>query len=145
MGGAGRYLHWNSSLGSAAIYMERFRGQDDLASLIDQRRRPPTRLADLLLEWFSAELHDQPKFAQLRTFLDDDLRRDLSNLVVYGLIAESLANRRPILKRRPRTLPLGMACTLIERGYVSHEICRCSSTPCKAATMTRLLTFVASC
>ena len=121
VGGAGRYLRWNSRLGSAAIYLERFRGNDDLAGLIDQRRQAADLLADLLLEWFSAELHDQPKFAQLRAFLDEDLRRDLRNLVVYGVMAESLSQTQADPQAQFRDFAARYGLYLVERGYVSEE------------------------
>ena len=84
VGGAGSYTHFASSLGSASCYVERFRGDDDLASQVSKRLEKANRLADILAGWMSAELGNDPNFPRLKTFLDVDLRRDLRNLAVYA-------------------------------------------------------------
>ena len=41
LGGAGTFTRWVTSLGSATSYLERVRGDDDIAASLERRRRPP--------------------------------------------------------------------------------------------------------
>lgn len=84
VGGAGRYTHFTSSLGSTSSYLERFRGDDDLESRLAIRRQAANQLAGLVAGWMEQEAGRDPQFPRLKQFLDRDLRRDLVNLGVYG-------------------------------------------------------------
>ena len=83
VGGAGSYTYLTSALGSASCYVERFRGDDDLASQLAKRRESADRFVDLLLDWLCAELGRDPNFPRLKQFLEADLRQDLKNLAAY--------------------------------------------------------------
>jgi hypothetical protein len=83
VGNVGAYSHLTSSLGSTSSYVERFGGDDDLAAQLFKRRKSADALADVLAGWMAAELGQDPRFPQLKKFLDEDLRRDLQNLAVY--------------------------------------------------------------
>lgn len=83
VGGCGTYTRWSTSLGTAAAYVERVRGDDDIAGDLDNRRAAVQRLVALLAGWLEQELAGTPELPQLRGFLEGDFRRDLVNLSVY--------------------------------------------------------------
>ena len=83
VGGAGAYTHLTNSLGEAGFYVERFRGNDDLAGMTERRFKAADQLADLLIGWSRTELGQEPGYDQLHQFLDMDFRRDLKNLGAY--------------------------------------------------------------
>ena len=91
IGGFGSYTRWATSLGTATVYVERVRGDDDLAGDLDARRAAVDRLVDLLSGWLEQELADTPQWPPLREFLHGQLRRDLINLSIYGKSLELLA------------------------------------------------------
>ncbi len=83
VGGAGAYTNLTTSLGEAGFYVERFRGNDDLAGMSERRLQAADRLADLMTGWSQAELGREPGYDKLRQFLEVDFRRDLKNLSEY--------------------------------------------------------------
>jgi len=83
VGGAGAYTNLTTSLGEAGFYVERFRGNDDLAGMTERRFKAADRLADLFVGWSRMELGREPGYGKLRQFLDVDFRHDLKNLSVY--------------------------------------------------------------
>ncbi len=83
VGGAGAYTNLTTSLGEAGFYMERFRGNDDLAGMSERRFKAADRLADLMIGWSRMELGRERGYDKLRQFLDVDFRRDLKNLGAY--------------------------------------------------------------
>ena len=84
VGGAGAYAYLSNSLGEAGFYVERFRGNDDLAGMTEQRFQAADQLADLLAGWSRMELGHEPGYGALRQFLEVDFRRDLKNLGAYA-------------------------------------------------------------
>ncbi len=95
IGGAGSYSNYTTSLGSASLYTERFRGNDDIATPAETRLRAADVLADRVLAWSKMELGGQPDYANLRRFLDTDFRRDLKNLALYWWLGNIADNERP--------------------------------------------------
>ena len=83
VGGAGAYTNLTTSLGEAGFYVERFRGNDDLAGMTERRFKAADQLADLFVGWSRMELGREPGCDKLRQFLDVDFRRDLKNLGAY--------------------------------------------------------------
>ena len=83
VGGHGWHKHWKSTLGSTSVYVERFRGNDDLLDDLQRRHRAADRLVDLAIAWAAAELEAADGYDRLRRFLDDELRHDLKNLSLY--------------------------------------------------------------
>jgi hypothetical protein len=83
VGGSGAYTNLTTSLGEAGFYVERFRGNDDLAGMSERRSKAAERLADLFVGWSRMELGREPGYGKLRQFLDVDFRRDLKNLGAY--------------------------------------------------------------
>lgn len=95
IGGAGSYSNYTTSLGSASIYTERFRGNDDIATSTEIRLRAADALTDRVLAWSKMELGGQPNYSNLRRFLDTDFRRDLKNLALYWWLGNLADNDRP--------------------------------------------------
>jgi len=83
VGGAGTYTNLTTSLGEAGIYLERFRGNDDLAGLTERRFKAANQLTDFFIGWSRMELGQEPGYDKLREFLDVDFRRDLKNFSAY--------------------------------------------------------------
>ena len=83
VGGRGAYSNLTTSLGEAGFYVERFRGNDDLAGMSERRLKGAERLTDLIVGWSQMELGREPGYDKLRQFLDVDFRRDLKNLSAY--------------------------------------------------------------
>src|SRR5439155_26443396 len=65
IGGHGGFTNFVSSLGTGWIYVERFRGNDNLLSRINQATTAADQLVDLLVSWSRVELGKHPKYANL--------------------------------------------------------------------------------
>lgn len=83
VGGAGVYTNLANSLGEVGFYAERFRGNDDLAGMTEQRFKATDQLTDLIVGWSRTELGREPRYDQLHQFLNVELRHDLKNLSSY--------------------------------------------------------------
>jgi hypothetical protein len=51
VGGHGSFARWDTPLGSAAVYIERFRGKDDAAGELIRRQAAADSLVGLLIGW----------------------------------------------------------------------------------------------
>ncbi len=116
VGGAGAYTNLTTSLGSAGFYVERFRGNDDLAGMTERRFQAADQLADLLAGWSRAELGREPGYDRLHRFLELDLRRDLKNLSAYWWEVQ-LVNSYKTNSSEEFVVRFGQY--LLERGYFS--------------------------
>jgi hypothetical protein len=83
VGGAGSCTNFVTSLGEAGIYLERFRGQDDLAALTAKRLRAADQLDDLIIGWTRTEFGRERGYKKLQIFLDRDFRDDLKSGSLY--------------------------------------------------------------
>ena len=83
VGGAGTYSNLTTTMGHAAFYGERFRGDDDLAGQAEKRIAKANQLVDVLIGWSKAELGSESNYVQLQAFLDGDFRRDVKNASFY--------------------------------------------------------------
>jgi hypothetical protein len=90
VGGSGSLTEWETSLGRTSLYIERFRGNDDLAAGLEARRAAADELADALIAWFRAELGEQEAFVRVRAFFDESLRKDLHNVAAYAWAAAAV-------------------------------------------------------
>ncbi len=88
VGGVGVFSNLTTSLGATGFYLERFRGNDDLAGMTEKCLTAPDRVMDLMAGWSKAELGQQAGYGKLHTFLDKDARRDLKNAAEYALAAQ---------------------------------------------------------
>jgi hypothetical protein len=118
VGGHGTFTSYVTELGGAFVYIERFRGNSDIAAELEERLKATDQLADYLLGWFAAELGKDPRFENLRQFLDGDFRRDLRNLTLYLWTEQfsTAANSNSFESSLLRCWQF-----LIERGYVKTE------------------------
>jgi len=130
VGGAGSYKHFVNSLGTGGFYLERFRGNDDLAAQATKRLAAADKLADLTLGWSRAEFRQEPKYHNLRRFFDQNFRRDLKNLSLYqwaGNISSAFkpeATEDSSLGFKPEASEefiVRFEQYLIERGYLKVE------------------------
>lgn len=84
VGGYGTFTRWETPLGSVTAYVERFRGDDDTAGLLQRREVAARRLADILADWLKSELKNEPGWPALQTFLEHKFPRDLTNVTLYA-------------------------------------------------------------
>ncbi len=121
-GGAGSYTHWETPMGSTSAYIERFGGSDDLEAGRAKQRQAADQLADLVLAWLETELGDEPGFDRLKKFLDNDFRRDLKNLGLYGWVAMTVTPPEEVEESEEDGKGMEFAARvwqyLSERGYI---------------------------
>jgi len=80
VGGSGWFQSFPTHMGTAYVYSEQLRGNDDLCAELERRQAAADRLTELLIGWMQQELGKETGFDHLREFLDKDLRRDIKNL-----------------------------------------------------------------
>ena len=122
IGGSGRHTYWETRMGTLSLYVERFRGDDDLAGAIRARQDAAETFTTLILGWFRSELKNDRDFGKLEEFVDGDFRRDLRNVAVYCWAGQVVAESGSA--QRPRQPPLDateffvrIAQYFLERGY----------------------------
>ncbi len=91
VGGAGSYTRLDSQMGHACVYVERFRGRDEQASMVEDAMKKADKTVDLLVGWLESELAGEEGLKKLREFMDRDLRLDVKNLVVYAWMSRVLS------------------------------------------------------
>jgi len=124
LGAQGAVVYVHSSMGRAVGYVERFRGDDDVAGAILRQLEAADRLMDLLVICAESEFGRQEGFAKLRAFLDKDARRDLKNLLMYirmGGGFDALAAAAKAEHRSGDTLVARLVQYLLERGYFGSD------------------------
>src|ERR1035437_2443998 len=114
VGGAGVYTNLVNSLGEAGFYVERFRGNDDLAGMSERRFKTAGQLTDLIVGWSQTELGREPGYEQLHQFLNVDLRRDLKNLSSYWWEGEMVNSYKT---NASEEFAVRFGQYLFERGY----------------------------
>jgi hypothetical protein len=114
VGGSGNWTNFTTSLGTAAIYAERFRGDDDIATASAKRMEAADQLTDLLIGWGRMEMGGDANYENLRRFLDGDFRRDLKNLSWYHWQQAITATYHP---KAGEEFVVRFAQYLSERGY----------------------------
>ena len=82
VGGHGQYLRYPSQFGVTIVYLERFRGDTDLAGRVKRTLAAGDTLADVLIGWFGAEMGEAKGYPALKEFFDKQLRRDLKDLAL---------------------------------------------------------------
>ncbi|MGB2819456.1 MAG: hypothetical protein WBF17_00640, partial [Phycisphaerae bacterium] len=65
VGGAGFYRRLDSQMGHACAYVERFRGHDEQAGLMEEEMRKVDKSVDLLVKWLESELAGEEGFKKL--------------------------------------------------------------------------------
>jgi hypothetical protein len=119
VGGDGHYVHWESPLGRVSVYVERFRGNDDINSSIDDRRKAVDSLVDLLVGWFESKLHGESDWPPLHAFLDKQFRSDVQNV---SLLVWS-TNVRHVFESTDALAEVGLRAAqyCVERKYAAYE------------------------
>jgi hypothetical protein len=118
VGGAGAYTNLTTSLGEAGFYVERFRGNDDLAGMTERCFKAADRLADLFIGWSRMELGREAGYDKLRQFLDVDFRRDLKNLGAYWWEGQLTGSYKT---NADEEFAVRFGQYLFERGYFTIE------------------------
>ena len=118
VGGAGVYTNLTTRLGVAGFYVERFRGNDDLAGMTERRLKAADQLADLFVGWSKMELSHEPGYAKLHQFLDVDFRRDLKNFSAYWLSGQLVSAYQT---NADEEFTVRFAQYLLEHGYFTVE------------------------
>jgi len=117
VGGAGACTRLESPLGILWIYVERFRGADDLPDVLARRRQAVDRLVDILIGWCRAEIGRDPRLPALERFLDGDLRKDLHHLTLsVQMAAKAREEKRDLVE-----LLVRVGQYLRERGYLGPD------------------------
>lgn len=116
IGGHGTYTRWETALGSATLYVERFRGVDDIAAEWERRKVAADRVTEHLIGWLGQEFQNDPGWPPLKEFFNSHVRRDLLNLSLY-LWTAGLSRQDD---HNPEFLVRVMQ-YLVERGYFSYE------------------------
>ena len=118
VGGAGAYTHLSNSLGEVGFYVERFRGNDDLAGMTERRFKAADQLTDLFIGWSQVELGQEPGYDKLRQFLDADFRRELKNLGAYCWEGQLVGNYET---NASEEFIVRFGQYLVEHGYLTME------------------------
>ncbi len=118
VGGHGVLTYHTSSMGSAGVYMERFRGEH-LAAQIIRGQQAADRITNHLIGWFACEMKADRRFAALRQWLDTEVRYDLKNLNAM-LIARSLRASELAESNGDEWLVRAIQ-YLLETGYITTE------------------------
>jgi len=87
VGGAGRYARYASKMGTASVYIERFRGNDRPAEVLTASMKAADRFVEILAGWLAGEFGKDKEFGKLRKFIDTEFRKDIRNLSVYTFMA----------------------------------------------------------
>jgi hypothetical protein len=124
--GAGQYSQLVTSMGTLSAYVERFRGNDDQAAVLEAQFKAIDRLTDLLLGWATAEWGTRKEFPKIKAFIDHDLRKDLKNVQVF-LWMQNVSTRRMFTdgesKGEPQTAEIIARASqyFVEREYLTEE------------------------
>ncbi|MEX2185855.1 MAG: hypothetical protein WD875_03635 [Pirellulales bacterium] len=123
IGGAGSFTQWKSSLGDLCVYVERVRGNDDLAADLDARRAALNRVIDIFIGWLDGELQKDPIAPKLHALLDGPVRRDVGNILLDAW-SMTAANRNQSPEGRDAAVQDFLARSfqyLLERGYFAAD------------------------
>jgi len=112
VGGAGFYTTFNTDMGQATFYSERFRGDDNLNDTLQKLQMIADRSVDFLIGWLEYELGDDPNFVKFKAFCNENIRHDIKNMVIYFWLSNISAYEEIVTRIKHYA---------IERGYLSPE------------------------
>jgi hypothetical protein len=128
VGGAGRFIRYESKMGVMSSYVERFRGNDRPGEVIETSLLAVDRITDLLIGYLETQLGKETEFPKLRKFMDTKFRKDLKNISVYSYLAfnPSKLNWIDALKEgdheiQTHEIALRAAAYIVERGYLEPD------------------------
>ena len=115
VGGAGSCTNLTTSLGEAGFYLERFRGNDDLAARTTRQFAAADKITDLIIGWARTEFGRERGWKHLRKFLDEDFRHDLRNAGLYFQFGAAVTLSST---NAPEEFIARFGQYLLERGYL---------------------------
>ncbi|MCY2932144.1 MAG: hypothetical protein NTV86_22145 [Planctomycetota bacterium] len=83
VGGRSLYLNQTTSLGSARLYIEDFRGNDETAVVMERTFQAADTFVDLIAGYLKTRMGTEKDFDKLDAFLRGQFRRDLKNVAMY--------------------------------------------------------------
>lgn len=112
------YTHFGTRIGSLTVYVERFGSEYDFVDRLARARRVADGLTDFLIGWFEAELGEDPDFEKLWDFCDEELRHDITHLILTLRLAVELPEHA---EKAAEELAVRACHYLAEHGYFSPE------------------------
>ncbi len=120
VGGAGNVHHYASNMGTLSVYLERFRGSDDLAAQVDEISQAVDELIELARKWVKQECEDAEIARNMDRYLTDAGRRDIRNLSLFiwgvQLTVENQADENILSNATSRIMQYAL-----ERDYIYFE------------------------
>lgn len=120
VGGSGRVVRYETSLGSLVQYRERFRSTHDFESLIAERLDAVDELCAFLADWAKSEASDEQAGNDVHDFLAERVRADLRNLALYVLFAQARGTGDQEFLNSEE-FPIRLIQFLSEHGYLTDE------------------------
>jgi len=141
VGGTGFYTYFLTNMGTATVYSEHFRGQDNLLEQLEYMKVRVDRVIDFLIGWLEYELEDEPNFENLRTFCNNNLREDCKNVICYFWLANTLAEYEDNAEEE-----FGMRVMhyLSEHNYLSPQEIALASQGCEEAILRAVRRLIAN-
>ena len=118
VGGAGFYSTFNTDMGQATIYSERFRGDDNLNDTLQKVQMITDRSVDFLIGWLEHELGNDPNFAKFKAFCNENIRHDINNMAIYFWLSNILTEYKSTASEESLMRVMHY---VIERGYLSPK------------------------
>jgi hypothetical protein len=118
VGGAGFYTTFNTDMGQAVFYSERFGGNDNLNDTLQKMQMIADRFVDFLIGWLEHELGGDPNFVNLKAFCNKNLRSDLKNMAIYFWLSNVLTEYKSIDSEE---IVARMLHYFTERGYFNPK------------------------
>ncbi len=115
LGGAGFYTTFRTDMGQATLYSERFGGNDNVNDTLEKVRMIADRGVDFFIGWLEHELGDDPNFARLKVFCNENVRHDVKNLAVYFWLSD---NSLKTQNNTSEEMFMRMVHYVMERGYL---------------------------
>lgn len=115
IGGSGLYLNWPTSLGSAYVYVEQFRGNDELNFGIERQQTTVNRAVDVLVLWLNTEFEDSNDLRFLVSATDQKIRGDVLDMAAHGWADDIFASEA--LSQDEMLTRLGYY--MVKRGYLN--------------------------
>ncbi len=123
VGGRGTFTRLSTAMGDVTMYVERFRGEDDLAGQLQKRQQAAANLARLVQGWCQQQFAKEPGYDKLREFLQRNLETDLLNVSLYlwPIGPPQLDSHQPQVEQEKTATgaAVRIAQYLVERDYFS--------------------------
>lgn len=115
VGGAGFYTTFQADMGRTTLYSERFGGDDNLNDTLQKVQMIADHSVDFLIGWLEHELGNDPNFARLKVFCNENVRHDVKNLAVYFWLSDNFPKSQ---NNTTEEMLMRMVHYVMERGYL---------------------------